>query len=84
MRQIVENLQYIYGMELIHACQVIDLRQKKSAFKLGKGTEIVLKEFRKNVRFYENDRPEIPFITSCFYDKLRIKNNVLWHGYLKK
>jgi len=66
LRKIVDNMRYIYGMELIHACQAIDLRKRKADIKLGQGTEIVFKEFRKYVKLYENDRPISPDIQKAY------------------
>ena len=67
LRQIVENLQYIYGMEMIHACQAIDLRHKfVGEFKLGRGTELAYNEFRKVVEVYDDNRPISPDIQKAF------------------
>ena len=67
LRQIVKNLQYIYGMELIHGCQAIDLRHKFiGEFKLGRGTELAYKEFRSEIPLYENDRPLAPDIKKAY------------------
>lgn len=54
MLKIVDNLKYMYGIELMHACQAIDLREVSN--KLGKGSSEVYKEFRKVVSFLEEDR----------------------------
>ncbi|MEG2183113.1 MAG: aromatic amino acid ammonia-lyase [Cloacibacillus sp.] len=66
LRQIVENLQYIYGMETIHACQAIDLRKMQEEFTLGKGTELAYQAFRKEIPLYTNDRPISPDIQKAF------------------
>lgn len=66
LRKIVDNMRYIYGMEMIHACQAIDLRLKKGELKLGRGTEIAFREFRKEVALYENDRPISPDIQRAY------------------
>ena len=56
-RKIVDNMRHICGMELIHACQAIDLRKRKAGIKLGQGTETVWSESRKKMALCENDRP---------------------------
>lgn len=54
----IDNLYHIYGMELLHAAQAIDLRlQKNPKLKLSAKTEKLYKEFRKVVDFLEVDRP---------------------------
>ena len=76
LRKATDNLAYIYGMELIHGCQAIDLRKRKSKIRLGKGPEAAWKAFRKEVALYENDRPIAPDIQKSYEF---IKNNVLLH-----
>lgn len=66
LRRIVDDMKYIYGMEMIHACQAISLRKRDSHVKLGKGTEKVYSEFRKDVALYENDRPISPDIQKAY------------------
>jgi histidine ammonia-lyase len=61
-------------MEMIHGCQAIDLRMRKSSIRLGKGTEAAWKAFRKKVSLYENDRPISPDIQKAYEF---IKSNVL-------
>lgn len=62
LRKMVDNLKYIYGMEMIHSAQAIDLRLQKGPLRLGRGTEIAWREFRKRVGFYKNERPLSPDI----------------------
>jgi histidine ammonia-lyase len=76
LRKAADNLAYIYGMELIHGCQAIDLRKRKSKIRLGKGTEATWIAFRKEVALYENDRPISPDIQKSYEF---IKNNALLH-----
>lgn len=59
-------MRYICGMELIHACQAIDLRKRKAGIKLGQGTETVWSESRKKMALYENDRPISPDIQKAY------------------
>ncbi len=51
--QIVDNLYYILGIELMHACQAIDLR---SDHILGKDVKKVFEKYRKVVPMYGKDR----------------------------
>lgn len=74
LRKATDNLTYIYGMEMIHGCQAIDLRMRKKNIKLGKGTERAWRAFRKEVSLYENDRPISPDIQKSYEF---IKSNVL-------
>ena len=53
-------------MEMIHACQAIDLRMQNKDIRLGKGTEIAWKEFRKEIKLYETDRPISPDIQKAY------------------
>ncbi|MDO4558726.1 MAG: aromatic amino acid ammonia-lyase [Planctomycetia bacterium] len=66
LRQIVKNLQYIYGMELIHACQAIDLRKRQGDFTQGKGTAAAYRAFRETLSLYANDRPLAPDIKKAY------------------
>lgn len=66
LRQIVKNLQYIYGMELIHACQAIELRKRQGKFNLGKGTAAAYEAFRKELPLYTNDRPLAPDVKKAY------------------
>ena len=51
--QIVDNLRYMIGIELIHAAQAVDLRAQPS---LGRVTSSVYRGFRETVPFYSEDR----------------------------
>jgi len=55
----IDNLFQIYGIEMIHAAQAIDLRikMKKDGFFMSPTTEKMFKEFRKKVKFLDVDRP---------------------------
>lgn len=66
LRKAVDDMKYIYGMEMIHACQAIDLRMQNKDIRLGKGTEIAWKEFRKEIKLYETDRPISPDIQKAY------------------
>ena len=74
LRKAADNLAYIYGMEMIHGCQAIDLRMRKNKIRLGKRTEAAWKAFRKEVALYENDRPISPDIQKSYEF---IKSNIL-------
>lgn len=52
-REILANTRKVLAMELLAACQAIDLRGKK---KLGKGTEIAYDIVRENISTIEEDR----------------------------
>lgn len=52
-REILLNARKVVAMEILAACQGIDLRGKK---KLGLGTEVAYKLIRDNVTFYDKDR----------------------------
>jgi histidine ammonia-lyase len=68
---IVDNLYYIYGMELMHAAQAVDLRkQKDKYYKLGRSTGALYTAYRKKVSFLEADRP-LSFDISASYDFIR-------------
>ena len=66
LRQIVKDLQYIYGMELIHACQAIELRKQRDGFALGKGTAAAYEAFRRVIPLYTNDRPLAPDVKKAY------------------
>lgn len=51
--EIAENAKNVLAMELMGACQGIDLREAK---KLGKGTEAAYKTVREKVSFVDKDR----------------------------
>lgn len=51
--QILDNARKVIGMEILGACQAIDLRNKK---KLGKGTEIAYNIVRDKIDFIKEDK----------------------------
>lgn len=53
-RKIVDNLQYILGIEAIHGAQAVDLR---SDIHIGKGTKAAYRVIREEIPFLEKDRP---------------------------
>jgi histidine ammonia-lyase len=56
--KLLENLRYIFGMELMHAAQAVDLRkQQNPELKLGCLTNAEYEVFRASVSFLEEDRP---------------------------
>jgi len=54
--EINESINYIYGVELMHASQAIDLRMKASALPLGKATKPFFEAYREIVSFVKEDR----------------------------
>ena len=58
-RTILHQVQEILGMEILAACQAIDL-QKYST--LGKGTQLAYEHVRKFVDFIEEDSVMYPYI----------------------
>lgn len=66
LRQIVQDLQYIFGMELMHACQAIELRKQMGPFKLGRGTQAAYDAYRKIIPLYKNDRPLAPDVKKSY------------------
>jgi histidine ammonia-lyase len=59
--EIKNNLSRVLSIELMCACQAIDLQDKR---KLGNGTKTIYDMIRKNSKFVENDR--------LFYDDINI------------
>lgn len=53
LRKIIDNLRYIFAIELMHAAQAVDLRKTD---KLGKGTKPLFAKVRERVPFYDKDR----------------------------
>ncbi|BDA60095.1 MULTISPECIES: HAL/PAL/TAL family ammonia-lyase [Shewanella] len=61
--QIVDNTRVIYGLELLHSTQAIDLRkQANPELQLGKATQAMYKAYREKVPFVAKDRPFTPDI----------------------
>jgi len=52
-REILQNVQYVLAMELLTACQAVDLRRID---KLGKGSKIAYDIVREKVDFMKTDR----------------------------
>jgi histidine ammonia-lyase len=64
--QLVDNLHYMLGIELMHAAQAIDLRrQQDPALSMGRGTSATLAAFRAQVPFLDHDRALTPDITAA-------------------
>lgn len=53
LRKIIDNLRYIFAIELMHAAQAVDLRKVE---RLGRGTKPLFSRLRTRVPFYETDR----------------------------
>ena len=67
LAQMSDDLKYVYGMELIHACQAIDLRMRTNEkLRLGKATQKIWREFRKGIKLYESERPLAPDIQKAY------------------
>ncbi|WP_119977402.1 HAL/PAL/TAL family ammonia-lyase [Shewanella algidipiscicola] len=61
--QIVDNINVMYGLELMHSTQAIDLRkQTNNHLKQGEATKAMYDAFRKQVPFVDIDRPFTPDI----------------------
>ena len=75
IRQSIDNLYYILGLELMHAAQAIDLRLEKNPdLKLSPATREFWQAFRKKVPFMEKDRPLTPDIKNA-YEFLKMDHN---------
>jgi len=61
-KEIMENVRRVLAMEILCACQGIDLRGNKG---LGAGTNIVYEEVRKIVPMLTKDRPLYDDINKC-------------------
>lgn len=71
-REILNNTRKVLAMELLTACQAIDLRGKK---KLGKGTEVVYNIVRDNLPAIEEDTIMYKQINIC--EKIIKSNQIL-------
>lgn len=60
--EIMENVRKVLSMEILAACQGIDLRANKG---LGNGTNIVYNIIRENIANLEKDRPMYEDINKC-------------------
>ncbi|TKB56870.1 aromatic amino acid lyase [Ferrimonas aestuarii] len=59
--EISDNLSSIFGLELFHSAQAIDLRKMDNPkLKLGKETNKMYKAYRQRVTFVDKDRPYTP------------------------
>ncbi|MGG5370234.1 HAL/PAL/TAL family ammonia-lyase [Enterococcus sp. AZ196] len=54
--EINESLNYIYGVEMMHASQAVDLRLKEESLTLGIATKSFFAAYREHVSFVEQDR----------------------------
>ena len=61
-RSIIENTSHVLGMELLAACQGVDLRSGKEDLRLGKGSEGAYKLVRSKVGMLREDRVMYPDI----------------------
>ncbi|MCA4891882.1 aromatic amino acid lyase [Escherichia whittamii] len=65
LKQVVDNLNVIYGIELMHSAQALDLRlQANPQLALGKSTKAMFTEYRKVVPFVDQDRVFTPDIAA--------------------
>ncbi|MDD2495048.1 MAG: histidine ammonia-lyase [Tissierellia bacterium] len=71
-REIMENVRRVLAMEIMCACQGIDLRGNKG---LGKGTEPVYEVVRNYVPMLKKDRPLYEDINNC--EKLIINGDII-------
>lgn len=57
LKRVVDNLNIIYGIELMHSAQALDLRLKNNPqLRLGKSTQAMFTAYRDVVPFVEQDR----------------------------
>ncbi|MBW3164698.1 HAL/PAL/TAL family ammonia-lyase [Ferrimonas balearica] len=62
---ITDNLYTMFGVELLHSTQAIDLRRMENPdLKLGKATEKLYDAYREKVSFVKVDRPYTPDIAA--------------------
>ena len=60
---IADNLSYLFGIELLHSTQAVDLRKiENPTLKLGKETTKLYEAYRQHVDFVDKDRPFTPDI----------------------
>lgn len=64
--EILKNLRRVLSIEILCACQAIDMQEKKN---LGKGTAFIYKKIREKSSFIENDR--------LFYNDLNIIEKII-------
>lgn len=66
------NGERIFGIELMHAAQAVDLRQRENpALKLGEGSQSLFKDYRAEVPFLSSDR----FLTPDIEKSRRFMSN---------
>lgn len=70
-RAILDNTRKVLAMELLGACQAIDLRENKG---LGKGTKIAYELVRKEISRLEDDRIMYKDINKC---ETLLKSNII-------
>jgi histidine ammonia-lyase len=68
LRKIVDNLRYIVAIELILACQAMDLRENPA---MGHGTRQIFKALRATVPFYARDDHAITGDINAAYELLK-------------
>lgn len=61
-RSILDNAANVVAMELLAACQAIDLRKKEDELKLGQGSQAAYRLVRRKVKPLEEDRIMYPDI----------------------
>ena len=59
LMEIVRNVTYVLGIELMCAAQAIDLRENGVA-EMGEGTRIAYRKVREHVLFYDRDKEMTP------------------------
>ncbi|UUV16839.1 histidine ammonia-lyase [Fusobacteria bacterium ZRK30] len=62
-RDIMKNARNVIAMEILGACQAIDLREENF---LGKGTEIAYNFIREDVKFIDEDVVMYKYINKCY------------------
>ena len=67
LNKMIENTEYVLGVELMHAAQAVDLRRReKPDLRLGTGTRKLLGAYREKVPFLSKDRALSPDIEKSF------------------
>lgn len=65
--QMIDNIYYVTGLELMHAAQAVDLRRRDSpGLALGRGTRALHLAFREVVPFLDRDRALTPDIQASY------------------
>ncbi len=76
--KIIDNLYYLFGMELMHATQAIDLRKKDNPhLQMGQMTQMLYHNYRTQIPFINKDRSlsediekSHDFLASCWPKKI--------------